>query len=181
MRGSWIHCFGNTTRTMQKRIALWMVLISAASVATAVSFRIPPPHHICTKAEQAKALGVTVDEMLKVQRMGRQMGSDLHLHRPAKEEEVQYLFSIADKCDKLGASVIQQFTFLKGTQYQSRATEIALKASASPDENIAYTGMNQLKYFNDSRWLKLAKSYPWKSMDYQTLLIDPEKLEEKYR
>ncbi len=181
MRGSWFHCFGKTTRTMKKRFAFWISLVSVASIATAASFNFPTPHHVFTNEEQAKSLGVTVDEMLKVRKMGYQMGSDLHMHRPVNEKDIQYLFSVADKCDKLGARVIQDFIFLKGTKYQTRATEIALKASASPDENIAYTGINQLQYFNDSRWLKLANSYPWKSMDYQTLLINPEKLEEKYR
>lgn len=166
---------------MKKRIALWTTLIFGASIATAISFRMPPTLHFPTIQEQARNLGVSVDEMLTVRKRGSHIGSDLHFHRPVNDKDVQYLFSVADRCDKLGASVIQSFPMLKGTKYEARATEIALKASASPDENIAYTGMNQLQYFNDCRWLKLANSYPWKNKDYQTLLIDPEKLEERYK
>ncbi len=172
---------GNNLFTMKKRFVLWTSFVLVASIATAGSFHFPTPYHIPTKEERARNLGVTVDEMLKVQKMGYQIGSDIGQHRPVIEKDIQYLFSVADKCDKLGATVIQSFIFLKGTKYQARATEIALKASASPDENIAYTGMNQLQYFNDCRWLKLANSYPWKNKDYQTLLIDPEKLEERYK
>jgi hypothetical protein len=166
---------------MKKRLVIWTFLISAASIATAVSFRMPVPHHIYTKAEQANALGVSVDEMLNVHKRGARIGSDIHFHRPVNEKDIQFIFSVADKCDKLGASVIQGFIMMKGTPYEARATEIAFKATSSADENIAYTGMSQLKYFNDSRWVGLALSYPWKSKDYQTLLIDPEKLEERYR
>ena len=155
---------------IKKRLALWGILLSTASIATAMSFYIPQ-RHLYTNAEIAEQLGVSVDEMIKVRRMGYQMGSDLHNHRPVNDKDVQYLLNLAYGGSKLGNDVMWQFLVLKGTKYQVRARKIAFKWSSSPDENVAFVAIDELRNLDDPRWFNLAKSYPWKTKDYPELLL----------
>ena len=164
---------GNKFNIVKKRFVLWTSFVLVASIATAASFNIPVPRTY-TKADQARDLGVSVEEMEKVRKMGFQLSSDLYCHRPTNENDVQYLMDLADGGSKLGIRTMWQLIVLKGTKHEARLIEIAHKWSSSPDEDVAFVAIANLRYFKDPRWNQLARSYPWKTKEYREDLLQPQ-------
>ncbi len=157
---------------MKKRFVLWTSLVLLASIATAGSFHIPTKH-MWSDSDNAKSLGISVQEYKKVWRMGSQLSSDIHMHRPIRQDEVEYLFAAVEKNDKLATQNIWSFRPLRETGYKSRVIEFAYKLAQSKDENEAFAAIDTLKHFGDPRWKGLAEAFPWQCKEYSELIMEP--------
>ena len=164
--------FRNNLTCMKKRIAFWTAFVSVASIATASTFHIPV-RHLWSDADNAKKLGISVEEYRKLNKMGGQLSSDVRHGRPIRVDDVQYLFATAEKNDQLATHVMRSFYALRKTSYRSKAIEIAFKSSGSTDENEVYTAIDTLKHLGDPRWKGMAEAYPWKFQEYKEWILEP--------
>jgi hypothetical protein len=172
LRGKPSQVIGNKFNIVKKRFVLWTSFVLVASIATAGSFHIPTKH-MWTDSENAKSLGVSVQEYKKVWRMSCHLGSDIHNHRPIRQDEVEYLFAATEKNPKLAAQVIWSFRPLRETAYKPRVIEFAYQLAQSKDENEAFAAIDTLKHFGDPRWKGLAEAFPWQCEEYSQLIMEP--------
>ena len=163
---------GNNLYTVKKRFVLWTSLVLLASIATAGSFHFPVGS-TWSDADNAKSLGISVQEYKKVWRMGCQLSSDISNHRPIRQDEVEYMFATAEKNDKLATHNIWSFRPLRETGYKSRVIELAYELSQTKDENQAFAAIDTLKHFGDPRWKGLAEAFPWQCKEYSELIMEP--------
>lgn len=163
---------GNNLFTVKKRFVLWTSVVLSASIATAGSFHLPVGS-TWSAADSAKRLGVGLHEYKKLRKMGCQLSSDIHNHRPIRQDEVEYLFATADKSPKLALEVIRSFRPLRETAYRAKVVDVAYKLSQSKDENEAFAAIDTLKHFGDPRWKGLADAFPWQCKEYSELIMEP--------
>ena len=157
---------------MKKRFAIWTTLIALASIATAASFNIPMKR-IYSDADNAKSLGISVQEYKTVWKMGCQLSSDIRHHRPISDSDVEHLLSVARQSGKLANQVMWMLYPLRETCYKSQVIDIAFISSQSKDENEVFTAIELLKHYDDPRWQSLAEAYPWQCKEYRELIMEP--------
>jgi hypothetical protein len=166
-----IQVIGNKLNTVKKRFVLWTSLLLVASIATAGSFHLPVTP-TWSDAGSAKELGISVEQYKKLRTIACQLGSDVYKHRTINKDDIQSLFKFAEPGGKQATHVMTNFTMLRGTTFEPKATEIALRSSRSSDEHEAFTAINLLKYFGHPRWKPIAKAYPWKYSEYRRTVLD---------
>ena len=158
---------------MKKRIALWFVVTSIASIATAASFHLPIKQVNTDPDGIAKMLGVDPVEWKASRHMANQLTSDLRHGRPANEQDVNHLGEVTKKGGAIAGEVYWQLTPLRKKDYRAKFIDAVVKSSESKNESEAYAAITLLKDWNDPRWKSLAKKYPWHTMDYKSWIMEP--------
>lgn len=159
---------------MKKRVAVWVVLCSFASFATAMSFRIPTGYSIPTPSERAKGLGISVEEMKEISHKSRQLGSDFRFKRPTSDEDFNSLGKSISHGGQIASEILWGFLPLKGSKYDPEILELALKSAESTDDSEAFAAINLLQYYGDSRWKSFANSHVWKWPELKDALFEPQ-------
>ena len=158
---------------MKHRIALWILLCSLASIATAMSFNFPADMIHYGDKEHAKSLGVSVAEMKKLRKVTGQLSSDIFQKRELlNANDIEYLLKTASRVDSFGVEATFPLVLLKGTKFEPEAIHIAIRGSTSKNEHKAYAAIGILKYYGDPRWQTFAEVYPWQFKEYMQSIFE---------
>ena len=157
---------------MKKRLVLWGLLVSIASIATAASFGMPATHAHYDPNARAKELGISPSEYKKVRHAMGQFSSDVRHRRDINSDDLKLLTQAIEKGGPLAGEAYWNLVPIKVANYRTQFAPMAVKGASSKDDSEAYGAMALLKYWGDSRWRTLAMNHQWKAPMYKDFISE---------